>query len=294
MAAAARQIARETQVLPHAPVELTQGKLIRLGEGIGKIVYASPHWVVKRERTPYEIVALIGIWKLLRKIERLLPGSMGRRLLEKPSRQIRFLRMMAQAGMAILPRAVWFTSHIKEVWRQYHFRSARGERLAREHLHGTSLVPEEITFPSIRVIVGGWPGSLTVSCATERVETTLHQKLQDLAEAGRFEEIELWLNRLLAARQKGWSMGLFSLDAHLKNFGIVDDRVVLIDPGGLTNRWADVEQRLAQEEQAAGKPYVRLGLGKHLAARPEIAARFDARWRALVNREAIRELWPDK
>lgn len=291
---AGQSIPRDAQLLSHAPAELTQGKLIRLGEGIGKIVYASPHWVVKRERTPYEIVALIGIWKLLRKVERLLPGSMGRRLLEKPSRQIRFLRMMAQASMVILPRAVWFTSHIKQVWKQYHFRSARGERLAREHLHGTSLVPEEITFPSICVSVGGWPGSLTVSRATERVETTLHEKLNSLAAEGRFEEMELWLVRLLAARQKGWSMGLFSLDAHLKNYGIVDDRVVLIDAGGLTNRWADVEQKLALEERAETQPHVRLGLGKHLADRPEIAARFDARWRALVNREAMREIWPGK
>ena len=167
--------------LDQAPDELTQGRLLRLGEGIGKIVYASEHWVVKRERTPYEIVALIGLWKVLRKVERHLPGRMAARLLEKPSGQIRFMRMMAQAGMAVLPRAVWFTTHVRQVWKHYHFQSARGERLAREHLVGSSLTPEEVTFPPVRVNVGGWPGSLTVSCATERVETTLHQRLTELA-----------------------------------------------------------------------------------------------------------------
>jgi hypothetical protein len=285
-------MAGEPRVLVDPPEELTRGRLIRLGEGIGKVVYASPHWVVKRERTPFEIVGLIVVWKFLRKIERLLPGSMGKRLLEKPSRQIRFLRVVAQAGMAVVPRAIWFSSHIKRVWRQYHLRSARGERLAREHLQGSSLIPEEITFPSIKVNVGGWPGALTVSCATERVETTFHDKLRRLAAQGQFDEIELWLVRLLATRQKGWSMGLFSLDSHFKNFGIVEDRVVLIDVGGLTNRWNDVEAKLALEESLRDEPHQRLGLGKLLESRPEIAARFNARWRGMVNREAIREIWP--
>lgn len=284
----------QTQVLTHAPAELMRGKLVRLGEGIGKVVYASPNWVVKRERTPFEIVGLIVVWKTVRKFERLLPGSMGKRLLEKPSRQIHFLRVVAQAVMAVVPRAVWFTAHIKQVWKQYHLQSARGERLAREHLQGSALVPEEITFPSIRVSVGGWPGSLTVSSATERVEATLFEKLDELAAAGFFDEFELWLDRLMEARLKGWSLGLFSLDAHLKNFGIVEDRVVLIDPGGLTNRWSDVEKKLAEDEQASAAPHVRLGLAKFLGARPDIAARFDARWRAMLNREAMREIWPEK
>ena len=279
------------RVLPHAPPELTQHRLLRLGEGIGKVVYASDHWVVKRERTPSEIVALIALWRILRRIERLLPARFGRRLVERPSRQIRFLRVLAQATMAILPRAVWFTANIRQVWRQYHFRSARGDRLARTRLNGTSLIPEEVTFPSVRVDVGGWPGSLTVSRATERVEMTLYQKLADLADAGRFEDLEQWLERFLSARQTGWSLGLFSLDAHLKNYGIVQDRIVLLDSGGLTDRWADVEQRLAAEEQL-GAPHLRLGLGKFLVNRPDIAARFDARWKALVNHTALRQMWP--
>jgi hypothetical protein len=278
------------RLLPHAPAELTQGRLLRLGEGIGKVVYASEHWVVKRERTPSEVVALIGIWRLVRFLERILPFGLGRDLLERPSRQLRLLRVAAQASMALLPRAVWFTTHIREVWRQYHFQSARGERLAREHLRGTSLVPEEVAFPSTRVAVGGWPGFLTVSKATERVEAILYDRLAALAATGQFDEFEYWLDQLLVTRQSGWRLGLFSLDAHLKNYGIVQRRVVLIDPGGLTNQLADIEEKLARELNGAD-PHVRLGLDALLADHPELAARFNARWREAVNPEVLRELW---
>jgi len=280
----------QLRVLPHAPAELTQGRLKRLGEGIGKVVYASDHWVVKRERTPSEVVALIGIWRILRSLERILPFGLGRDLLERPSRQLRLLRVMAQASMAVLPRAVWFTTHIRDVWRQYHFQSARGERLARRHLRGTSLVPEEVAFPPTRFDVGGWPGFLTVSRATERVEAILYDRLVALADAGRFDEFKHWLEQLLATRQSGWRLGLFSLDAHLKNYGIVQDRVVLIDPGGLTNQLADIEEKLARELNGAA-PHIRLGLESLLADHPEIAARFNTRWRETVNPEVLRELW---
>ena len=63
-----------SNVLSHAPSELTHGRLRRIGEGIGKVVYASDHWVVKRERSPSEILALIAIWKIVRKSEGIVPG----------------------------------------------------------------------------------------------------------------------------------------------------------------------------------------------------------------------------
>src|SRR6185503_1914493 len=99
-------------MFPHAPGELTRGRLRRLGEGIGKVVYASEHWVVKRERSPSEIVALIVLWKALRKVEHVLPGRIGRRLLERPSTQLRLLRVMVQGSMRVIPKSVWFTTHI--------------------------------------------------------------------------------------------------------------------------------------------------------------------------------------
>ncbi|MBI4903591.1 MAG: hypothetical protein HY820_08150 [Acidobacteria bacterium] len=281
----------ESRLLPHAPEELTRGKLKRLGEGIGKVVYASENWVVKRERSPSEVVALIVLWRVLRKVERLLPARLGRRLVQRPSSQIRVLRVLMQAAMRLFPRALWFSTHIQQVWKQYHFSSARGERLAREVLSGTPLIPEEVAFPPVEVRVGGWLGTLTVSSATERVETTLQQRLAELARDGRYGELELWLERLLELRKSGWSRGLFSLDAHLKNFGVVRDRVVLLDPGGLTDKLSDIERRLAMEEEVP-HPHVRLGLEKYLSNRPEIAARFDARWKAQVNRSVLRQLWP--
>ena len=71
-----RQHGRErgqVRVLPEAPKELTRGRLERLGEGIGKVVYASPQWVVQRERQSSEIRALIYMWKAEGKLQRFLP-----------------------------------------------------------------------------------------------------------------------------------------------------------------------------------------------------------------------------
>lgn len=289
--AARSEVREELRVLRHIPEELTRGSLHRLGEGIGKVVYASEHWVVARERSPGEMVALILLWKGLRKLEWLLPGAWGRRLRDRPSRQIRFLRVLTQGAILIFPRALWFSTHIRDVFRLYHRRSLRGERLAQRHLAGSELVPERISFPPVRVRIGGWPGWLVVSEAAERVETTLHQKMMRLAQEDRFTELEEWLDRLLLARQAGWRKGLFSLDAHLKNYGAIGERIVLLDTGGLTNRWSEVERKLEAEE-TMGEPHVRLGLGPLLADHAEIAERFDQRWRATINRAVVRGYWP--
>ena len=173
---AAAENSPASRFLSHAPGELTHGRLVRLGEGVGKVVYASQNWVVKRDRSPSEILALIALWKSIRKIEHLLPGRLGERLLEKPSRQIRLLRVLVQGFMLVVPRGVWFASHIGEMWRVHRSRDERGEILARSRLAGEFLTPERIQFPPVRVKVGGWPGWLTVSEATERVEATLHQR----------------------------------------------------------------------------------------------------------------------
>jgi len=93
------------RVLTRAPDDLTRGRLVRLGEGIGKLVYASGHWVVKRERHPTEVITLICVWKLLREMDRFLPGGLGRRLLEKPGKQIRFLRLVFQVIIQPIPRS---------------------------------------------------------------------------------------------------------------------------------------------------------------------------------------------
>jgi hypothetical protein len=193
--------------------------------------------------------------------------------------------------MRILPRSVWLSSHIKGVWRVYTSRDRLGARLAQQHLNGTQLVPEVITFPPVRVAVGGWPGWLTVSEATARVEATLHEHLTKLGKQKKYDEIQLWLNRFLDLRTSGWQLGIFSLDSHLKNFGIAGGRIVLLDTGGLTDRWHEVHARLVFEEVVA-QPHVQLGLGAILAGCPEIAEAFDTRWKEIVNRETVRRHWP--
>jgi hypothetical protein len=249
--------------------------------------------VVKRERSPSEVVALIVLWKAMRKAELILPGSLARRLVQRPSRQIRVLRLLTQASMLVVPKSIWFTTHVREVWKLYHKRSIRGETLAQTHLAGTSLIPERVIFPPTRIEVAGWPGWLTVSEAVERVESTLYHRLAELAGAGRHEELEQWLDRFIDLRRSGWRRGLFSVDAHLKNFGVTGDRIVLLDTGGLTNRWSEIEDRLAFEE-VVDQPHIQLGLGPVLGSRPDIAERFDARWKSIVNREVVRSHWPSR
>lgn len=282
----------DSAALESAPAELTDSRLHRLGEGIGRVVYASEHWVVKRDRTPCEVMALIVIWKLVRTFGHFLPRQFREKILERPSWRIRVLRMMVQALVQMTPKPLWTKTHLGKVWRTYHRRSLRGERLARARLDDTDLIPARILFPSTEVRVTGWPRRLTVSEASERVECTLHQKLIELAQKERFSELERWLNRLLETRKTGWQHGLFSVDAHLKNFGVTADRVVLLDTGGLTDRWHEVESRLAFEDDVA-QPHVQLGLGRLLEGRPDIAERFNERWRSVVNPHVVREHWPD-
>ncbi len=273
------------------PPELTHSRLKRLGEGIGKVVYASEHWVVKRERTPSEVVSLILLWKFLQRTAHRLPFGWGDRLLRHPSREIRFLRALTHGLMIVLPKSLWYTTHVSSLLRRYVKHDRRGERLARARLTGTDILPQRVTFPPATVLVGGWPGWLVVTEATERVEATLDNWIKRLAASGRFDEVELWLNRLIDTRQAGWRAGLFSTDAHLKNFGVAGGRVVLLDTGGLTDRWSDISARLEKDEQVT-EPHVKLGLGAVLAGQPEIAARFNSRWKATVNRESVREHLP--
>jgi hypothetical protein len=277
-------------MLPQAPEELTRARLHRLGEGVGKVVYASDHWVVKRERSASEVMALIVVWKGLRKVAHLLPQRLRERLLEGPSREIGFLRVLTQALMLVVPKSLWFTTHFGEVWGVYHWRNVRGESLAQTHLTGTELIPERVMFPPTRVRVEGWPGWLIVHEATVRVETTLYQRLLDLAASGRFDALEEWLERLLELRQSGWRRGLFSVDTHLKNFGVSGENIVLLDAGGLTTTWSEIERRLDYEE-TVDEPHRQLGLGPALKEQPELAARFNARWKAIVNREYVMLQW---
>jgi hypothetical protein len=280
------------RALPQAPEELTRNRLPRLGEGIGKVVYASAHWVVKRERSPGEVVALIIIWKILRRWAHMLPFGWGDRLLSRPSKVLRFMRMITEFAIAVIPKSIWYTTHVAEVFRTYRARDIRGEKLARRHLSDTELLPEVVTFPPATVLVGGWPGWLNIREATERVEATLDGRISDLAQAGDYDRVELWLNRFLEVRQTGWQLGVFSVDAHLKNFGVIGERIVLIDAGGLTNRWSDIAARLSKEEVIEA-PHVQLGLSRALAARPDVASRFDERWKSLVNRESVSRHWPE-
>jgi hypothetical protein len=285
------QIRSDAWVLPEAPADLTASRLKRLGEGIGKVAYASTYWVVKRDRHPSEILSLIFIWKLLRRLERLLPGAPMARLIRQPGRRIRLLRVFFQAIVLLVPRGWWWATHSGSVWMAYARREARGRRLAESHLGGTGLVPERISFPPTRLKVDRWPGWIIANEAVERVETTLDERLNQLARQRRFDELELWLDRLLTLRQTVWEHGVFSLDAHLKNFGVTAGRVILLDTGGLTDRWTDIEARLAFGA-GLSSPHEELGLAETLRDRPDIARRFNQRWRATVNPKVVRAHWP--
>ncbi|NWF83069.1 MAG: hypothetical protein HXY18_04480 [Bryobacteraceae bacterium] len=203
-AAALAESFADHRVVARAPEELTAAKLEYLGEGVGKVVYASPHWVVKRERRPREILALIAIWRAVRKLEGYLPRSIARNFLERPAKQIRLLRLVAEALVTLVPLGYWLSSNVGNVRRLYRRRGRLGEFLAARHLAGAGLIAETITFPPVRV--RGWPGWLVVEEATERVEQTL--------------------------------------GAHLRNFGVPGGRVVLIAPRGRPPRGDEIAGRL--------------------------------------------------
>ena len=286
-------MAGKPEMLSDAPEELLCSRLERLGEGVGKVVYASQHWVVKRERSASAIIALILIWKILRKVAHVLPNRLGDFMLRRPSRMIRLARVLIQPFVLAVPRNIWLMTHAGALWRVHRSRDRRGERLARTHLAGTSIIPERVEFPPTRVRVSGWPGWLVVSEATERAEQTLHQRIAALARLGRWDQVEEWLGRLLDLRQAGWQRGLFSVDSHLKNFGVIGDRVVLVDTGGLTKKWSEIERRLSSE-QAVAEPHAQLGLERVLASRPDIAQRFNARWKEVVSQSGVLRNWPEQ
>jgi hypothetical protein len=290
---ASASMPRKPEMLSNAPEELLCSRLERLGEGIEKVVYASQHWVVKRERSASAIIALILIWKVLRKVAHVLPSRLGDRMLRRPSRMIRLARVLIQPFVLAVPRSIWLFTHAGELWRVHRTRDRRGARLAQTHLAGTSLIPERVVFPPTRVRVRGWPGWLVVSQADERAEQTLYQRIAALARLGRWDQVEEWLERLLDFRQAGWQRGLFSMDTHLKNFGVIGNRVVLVDTGGLTKRWSEIERRL-NSEQAAAEPHAELGLQRVLAPRPDIAERFNARWKEVVNQSGVLRNWPER
>lgn len=281
------------RALDSAPEELTRARLKRVGEGVGKVVYASAHWVVKRDRGASEIIALILIWRLLKRLERILPRKWVARWASHPSAILRMLRLAVQAVVSLVPRAIWFGTHWGRIWQKFVHRDVRGEYLAVKHLAGTSLVPETVTFPPTLVRVGGWPGWLVVTEATERVEETLYDRLKRLAAQRRWDEVERWLERLLELRRAGWRRGVFSVDAHLKNFGVIESRVVLLDPGGLTDSWDDVERHLTSVA-SAGPPSRQFGLAEILKDNPALAARFDERWREVADPQSIRDFWPSR
>jgi len=62
--------------------------------------------------------------------------------------------------------------------------------------------------------------------------------------------------------------------------------VVLLDAGGLTDNRREIEKRLGTEDEYES-PHVRLGLEMTLRDRPDIAQRFDERWRAAVNTRSV-------
>lgn len=281
------------RAMEQAPAELTRGRLRRVGEGVGKVVYASEHWVVKRERGASEIIALILIWRLMKRLEKILPFRFTARWTAHPSAALRALRVAMQGFVAVVPRAFWFRTHWGRVWQKFVHHDVRGEYLAVKHLSGTSLVPETVTFPPTLVEVSGWPGWLVVTEATERVEETLYDRLKKLVAEEKWNEVERWLERLLELRRAGWRRGVFSVDAHLKNFGVIQNRVVLIDSGGLTDRWEDVERHLASVAKN-GPASRQFGLEEILAGAPELADRFDARWRDLTAPQSMRDLWPER
>ncbi len=189
------------RALDRAPEELTAGRLKRIGEGVGKVVYATQHWVVKRDRGASEIIALILIWRMLKRLERFLPRRLAARWASHPSTALRVLRMAVQTVVSLVPKTFWFSTHWGRIWQKFVHRDVRGEYLAVKHLSGTSLVPETVTFPHAGA---GW--RLAWMAGGDRGHRArggnLYDRLRKLAAESRWNEVERWLERLLELRRR--------------------------------------------------------------------------------------------
>jgi hypothetical protein len=121
MASPARApLPRTPRLLPHAPEELTSQRLIRLGEGVAKVVHASPHWVVKRHLSLTGIVALMVVWKAILRVARLLPHPWRAGFVHRSSQNIRLFGTQIQPNIAGIPPSFCCTTHTGEAWRAHH------------------------------------------------------------------------------------------------------------------------------------------------------------------------------
>jgi hypothetical protein len=101
----------------------------------------------------------------------------------KAGKRIRFLRMVFEPLVLVIPKSAWLATHIASLWNWHSSHEAEGRLLEDAYLARTTLVPERVTFPPTRVKVGAGPGWIVVSAATERVERTLHDRINQLARA---------------------------------------------------------------------------------------------------------------
>jgi len=70
------------------------------------------------------------LWKALRRLNGCCPER-GEKAARPPLPPIRFLRVLVQGAILVFPRALWFSSHIRDVLRLYHRRSVRARNSRR-------------------------------------------------------------------------------------------------------------------------------------------------------------------
>ena len=227
--------------------EFTGAPLERVGSGFESIVYGSTCWVVKVPRDERglaaSLLATVVVGRALRPL-RTCGGAPGNR--EPAGAAMAFCRDRRgptpvargarglPAILIMVPERSWRGSGIERRARWLRARAEECQRLAMRCLDGTPLVPRRVELPPTRIRTARWGRRRTVTTAYQRVDRTLWDEALRCGRLGRVDELDRWLDRFLSFQIMLWRRGvLFAASNPYENHGVLGDRLVLLDHGGL-------------------------------------------------------------
>ncbi|MBZ0165314.1 MAG: rhomboid family intramembrane serine protease, partial [Candidatus Omnitrophica bacterium] len=288
--------------------EITAQPLVRIGQGWQKVVYASDNWVVQQEWSIAAAATIVKRSRLLNKyIRRFVPNTTLASLRNPNTFTVK--QFAVKIAKIIVFRAMFFTlwSLFKMMPRFVLQRTHSGRailahrdeaRQAEDILKNSALansdyIPRRYSIKPTKVRLAGHLFSVTTTQVVERADNTLHDHLAMLVAEGRVEEAKEWLDRFLRMQVMLWEMGLFEYTFQPGNYGVIGQRLVLLDHGEMTNRHDEINVKLARWHDEA---YVWTVSSFERAFGPEhqdIVQEYFERMTRLINKEAIEQHWPE-